>query len=551
MQEIQALDGVLFARMLRSGAANLKNHADEINDLNVFPIPDGDTGDNMLFTVMGGVSHHEEPCEHLGNAAQKASDGMLLSARGNSGVILSQFFEGMGKGFSGLEKADATAIGAAFQKGVSQAYSAVMTPTEGTILTVIREGTEYACQSQAETPEKYFSAFVTEAKRSLARTPELLPVLKEAGVVDSGAAGLIYMVDGMMQGIYKEIPLEDATAEKEEKIDFDAFDENSVLEFGYCTEVMLRLQRVKTDLEAFDAQAVKDYLTSVGDSVATVKSGSLLKIHVHTKEPHKVLAYCQQYGEFLKVKIENMSLQHENSVFAETEEQEKSAEKKEKTKPYGIVTVASGEGLCDFFRNSGADVVIEGGQTCNPSAENFLEAFDKVNAETIFVLPNNSNIILTAKQAASLYKKGKVLVVESTNIGEGYAAISMFDEGLGDAEDIYNGLTDAMKGVVTAEISHCVRDAHIGGVALHTGEYIGFVGKETLAVDVNRFTVACQTVEKLIFNRFDIGIVIYGCDVSEKEAEELEQYLTARYPDKEIYLMGGKQKIYDYIVIME
>lgn len=544
---MKTLDGILFARMINSGAANLKAHAQEINDLNVFPIPDGDTGDNMLMTMMGGVRHDDTTSQGLNEMANRVSSGMLLSARGNSGVILSQFFEGIKNGFEGLEAADTVEIGEAFRQGVKQAYSAVMTPTEGTILTVVREATEYACAQNAESPEEFLNVFIEEAKRSLARTPELLPVLKKAGVVDSGAAGLIYIVDGMMRAVVGE-DIEDFSdvAERAQELDLDAFNEDSILEFGYCTELLVRLQNVKIDISKFDVKVIADYLQTIGDSIVTVRNGSIVKIHVHTMTPQKVLDFCQQYGEFLKVKIENMSLQHNNTVT----EEKNNAPKKERQR-YGVVAVASGEGLKQTFIDHGVDVIVDGGQSMNPSAENFIEAFDEVNADVIFVFPNNGNIILTAQQAANLYEGSDVRVIESTTIGAGYAALTMLDTNSGDTDAIAEELRMAMEGVITAEISHCVREASIDGMELHTGEYIGFVGKNLLAADDDRLATVCKTVEMIGFEKYDVCIVICGKEATAEEAEQIEKYITSNYKGKEVYIIDGGQDVYDYIMIVE
>ena len=541
---MRTLDGILFARMINSGAANLKAHAKEINDLNVFPIPDGDTGDNMLLTMMGGV-HKDFDREVLCEAAERVSNGMLLSARGNSGVILSQFFEGIKNGFSGLHSADTKEIGEAFRQGVKQAYSSVMTPTEGTILTVVREATECACEQDADTPEAFLDAFIKEAKASLARTPELLPVLKKAGVVDSGAAGLIYIVDGMMKAVIGEDVSElTAFAGQQQELDLDAFNEDSILEFGYCTELLVRLQNAKTDIPSFDVKVITDYLQTIGDSIVTVRNGSIVKLHVHTKQPQKVLDFCQQYGEFLKVKIENMSLQHNNTV---TEEKVPAKERKK----YGVVAVACGEGLKNTFRERGADIIVDGCQSMNPSAEDFIEAFDEVNADVIFVFPNNGNIVLTAQQAAHLYEKSDVRVIESTTIGAGYAALAMFDTGSGDTDAIVEDLRMAMDGVITAEVSHCVRDAVIDGKEIHTGDYIGFVGKEMLAVNENRLVTVCDSLDALSFSKYDFCILIYGKDATDEEAQRIEAYIKARYKNKELYIINGGQDVYDYIMIVE
>ena len=544
---MRTLDGILFARMINSGAANLKAHAKEINDLNVFPIPDGDTGDNMLMTMMGGVHHDTSSCESLCEMADRISSGMLLSARGNSGVILSQFFEGIKNGFSGLQTADTKEIGEAFRQGVKQAYSSVMTPTEGTILTVVREATEYACEQNTDTPEAFLNAFVDEAKRSLARTPELLPVLKKAGVVDSGAAGLIYIVDGMMRAVIGEDIADFSEAsEKTQELDLDAFNEDSVLEFGYCTELLVRLQNIKTNISAFDVKVITDYLQTIGDSIVTVRNGSIVKLHVHTMTPQKVLDFCQQYGEFLKVKVENMSLQHNNTV---TEEKETYPSKERKK--YGVVAVACGEGLKNTFRERGADIIVDGGQSMNPSAEDFIEAFDEVNADVIFVFPNNGNIILTAQQAAHLYDKSDVRVIESTTIGAGYASLAMLDTSSGDTDAIVEDLRMAMDGVITAEISHCVRDATIDGKEIHTGDYIGFVGKEMLSVNESRLVTVCESIDALNFSRYDFCILICGKDATDEEAQRIEAYVNSHYRGKEIYIINGGQDVYDYIMIVE
>ena len=543
---MKTLDGILFARMINFGAANLRSHVKEINDLNVFPIPDGDTGDNMLLTIMGGV-YKDLDCEVLCEVAGRVSGGMLMSARGNSGVILSQFFEGIKNGFSGLHTANVREIGEAFRQGVKQAYGSVMTPTEGTILTVVREATEYACGQNTDTAEAFLDAFIKEAKASLKRTPELLPVLKKAGVVDSGAAGLIYILDGMMKAALGEDVSElTAAAEQTEELDLDSFDEDSVLEFGYCTELLIRLQNAKTDISGFDVKVITDYLMTIGDSIVTVRNGSIVKLHVHTMTPHKVLGFCQRYGEFLKVKIENMSLQHNNTV----PEKKGTAPAKERKK-YGVVAVASGGGLKQTFREIGADVIVDGGQSMNPSAEDFIAAFDEVNADAIFVFPNNGNIVLTAQQAARLYKSSDVHVIESTTIGAGYAALSMLDTGSDDVDAIVDDLNIAMEGVVTAEISHCVRDAVIDGKEIHSGDYIGFVGKDVLAVSENRLTAVCESIDELNLSKFDFCILIRGNDATDREADQIKEYIETRYKNKEYYIINGGQDIYDYIIIAE
>jgi len=542
----KTIDGQLYSRMLEGGAKLLALHAGEINDLNVFPIPDGDTGENMLLTLQGGADLVTDG-DDVSETASKISNAMLLSARGNSGVILSQFFAGISDGLKNVKEADTAAMGEAFRHGVRFAYQSVIKPTEGTILTVIREATEYACIKGTESPVAFFDAFLEEARRSLNRTPELLPILKKAGVVDSGAAGLIYIIEGMRYALTgEEIEGGSLFVKKNEPtLDLDAFGEDSVLEFGYCTELLLRLQNAKTDIAAFEVGKIISYLETVGDSIVAVKSESIVKIHVHTMTPDKVLSFCQQYGEFLKVKIENMSLQH-NNINGE----EDRSEKKEH-KPYGVVAVANGEGIKEAFLGMGADIIVDGGQSMNPSTEDFLRAFDEACADTVFVFPNNSNIILAAKQAASLYPHSDVRVLESKTIGEGYAALSMLDTEIGDVDEIAENCNMAMEGVLTAEISKCVRNAEMDGVEAHTGDYIGFMGKELLASAADRRDAAFATVDKLGLANRDVCILICGEDSTAEEAREIEAYIHSKYRSVEVYTVDGGQAIYSYIIVAE
>lgn len=547
MSNSQKIDGFLYAKMIKSGTANLRAHAKEINDLNVFPIPDGDTGDNMLLTIVGGAQAAGEGSGNLSETAKKVSDGMLLSARGNSGVILSQIFEGISKGLENISDADTDEIISALKEGVKQAYDAVMQPTEGTMLTVVRCATEHVSDENPSNPESLMSSFVDEAKHTLDQTPDMLPVLKKAGVVDSGGAGLLCIFEGMLGALRgEELSNGQAYSENssENVLDLDKFGEDSVLEFGYCTELLVRLQRAKTDIENFDVSIITDYLSSIGDSVATVKNGSIVKIHVHTMTPDKVLSFCQQYGEFLKIKIENMSLQHNN-----TDSVEKASVETEESckKDFAVVAVASGDGVKQLFTEHGCDVIVDGGQSMNPSTEDFLDAFKKANAKTIFVFPNNGNIILSAKQAAGMYTDSDVRVIESHTIGDGYASLTMFSPESGDADTIEAELIDAMSGVVTAEISKSIRDTD----EVSAGDYIGFVGKDIIASKPERLDTAKETVDKLGISMYDICIVIYGKNTDEDEAIMLEKHILSTYPGKEVYTISGVQEIYDYIIIME
>ena len=538
MVATQKLNGTVFAQLVRSGAANLRLHAQTVNDLNVFPIPDGDTGSNMLLTIVGGADAAKHPAQSLSDTARRVSDGMLLSARGNSGVILSQIFDGIAEGFSGLDEADYQDCIHALQEGVRHCYNAVMEPTEGTMLTVMRCATEHVADKTPRDTQALLTDFLDASKRTLEKTPDMLPVLKKAGVVDSGGAGLVYIMEGMLQALNGDTELTELTVPEstEQQLDISRFTEDSVLEFGYCTE-LLRLQRCKTDLDSFDISILTEGLKELGDSVVAVKTGTVVKLHIHTMTPDKVLAFCQRYGEFLKIKIENMSLQHNNTV----------AETQTERKHYGVVAVASGEGVKQLFSDRGTDVVIDGGQCMNPSTEDFLAAFHEVNADTVLVLPNNSNILLTAKQAAQMYPDSDVRVLESKTVGDGYAALSMLCTDSEDTEQIVKELTDAMQGVVTAEVSRSARDT----AETKAGDYIGFVGKNILASNADRLSAACATVDALEMRTRDICILLYGKSASEEEAEKLSRYILSRYPGKEVYVMDGRQEIYDYILILE
>lgn len=557
---VNTIDGELYSQLITAGAANLSIHEEEVNNLNVFPIPDGDTGSNMLLTMNGGKNAIIQEA-NISKAAQVIASGMLLSARGNSGVILSQFFDGISSGFADLTTADVAQFGIACREGVKHAYEAVMTPVEGTILTVVKDATEYACSIKADSILDFIENFIAEAKLSLERTPNLLPVLKKAGVVDSGGAGLIYIMEGMKQFLKGETI---STANKDDLtksqhggnfgsqakgIDLNKFTSDSILEFGYCTELLLRLQNAKCDVENFSVETIKEYLGSIGDSIVAFKTGSIIKIHVHTKNPGKVFDFCQQYGEFLTVKVENMSLQHNN-----LDEDEFAKPKKDNTKDakkYGVVAVASGSGIQQMFREHGADVVINGGQSMNPSAEDFIKAFKEANAETIFVFPNNGNVILAAKQAAKLFQEAQIEVIETKTIGQGYAGLTMLDTTSNDTQQILDDINMGIEGVDTYMISHCVRDAEMDGKQLHAGDYIGFLDKKILVASSDRKKTAFQTVEGIDFTDHEVCILIRGIDSTSYEEEEVRNYLMLKHPGIEVYEVEGGQDIYSYIFIVE
>ena len=543
------LDGILFARLLRGGAANLKANVTTVNDLNVFPIPDGDTGDNMFLTINSGAAAAGEGSESLSQTAGKAASGMLLGARGNSGVILSRIFAGLAKGFEGIARADVRAVARAFESGVSEAYGAVSVPVEGTILTVLKDSVTAANGNIADdsTLESYFADFNSELKESLERTPDLLDVLKEAGVVDSGGAGLGYIIEGMINALDgAEVSLE-APAAQAKSVDLDAFGADSVLEFGYCTEFLLRLQSSKIDIDNFNADELKSYLNSVGESVVCFREGTVVKVHVHTMTPGNIINHMQRYGEFLTFKMENMTLQHN-----ENHMQEKFAPKVNKPhKPFGVVSVAAGSGIKDAFISLGCDVVVDGGQSMNPSAEDMIAAFNEINADVIFVFPNNSNIIMTANQAAQLYDGAEVRVVPTKTIGEGYAAISMMDTTVGDTDAVIADLEAVIAGVVTGMVSRAVRDAEMNGVAVKKDDFIGFAGDTVYTDSPDRNTAAIELCEAAKAQRYDIMLLVCGADATEAEAQALYNELHNKYRRTEIVMIDGGQPVYDYIIILE
>lgn len=551
---IYELNGTLFADMIRGGAGNLRANAQTVNDLNVFPIPDGDTGDNMSLTMEGGdAAIAGEASESISYIADKLAGGMLLGARGNSGVILSQFFAGISKGLAGVERADATALGRAFSSGVKQAYDAVLTPTEGTILTVAREATEYVVSriTPESTLEDFFSLFIEKMHDSLRHTPELLPILKESGVIDSGGAGLVYIIEGMNKILHGEKV--ESTAHAPQKAapapDLSAFGADSTMEFGYCTEFLLQLQNCKVDAERFPVETITEALTALGgESIVAFKTGTVVKVHVHTMFPWKVFEACQKYGEFLTVKVENMALQHSEAK-VENRFEEKAV--KHEHKAYGVVAVATGEGIKETFRSLGADVIVEGGQTMNPSSEDFLAAFDEANADTIFVFPNNSNIILTARQAAALYKNADVRVLDSKTVGDGYAALTMLDFESGDTDAIAEELNAAMQGVVTGMVTRSVRDSHLGGMEIAKDDYIGIAGKQILADGATVADAAKQLLGGIDMTDRAVIIAICGKEATASDMDAVRDYITATYPQVELYEIDGGQDIYHFIFVVE
>lgn len=540
----KTIDGLMYLNMLRGGARNLGANRAAVNDLNVFPIPDGDTGDNMFMTIDAGASKTADS-PLLGEVASHAAHEMLLGARGNSGVILSRIFAGIGKGLESEREVDIPRFIFALQQGVKEAYRAVSDPVEGTILTVYREAVEAVGREKPDSFEGLFDVMLRALTASLERTPELLDVLKEAGVVDSGGAGFVYIAEGMKAAL-KGIEFSAGESSPAAKsVNLDAFTEDSELEFGYCTEFLLRLQKSKIDIDGFDLNVFKDWLNSVGDSVVAFKEGTIVKVHVHTKRPGDILNRCQEYGEFLTTKIENMTLQH-NETHGKVGYRPKNTKPK---KPYGIVTVAAGDGLKEIFTSLGVDAVVDGGQSMNPSAQEMLDAYEAVGAQTVYVFPNNGNIIMTAEQAAAMAEDIDVRIIRTKTIGEGYAAISMFDITVGDTDAVVAYLDEIIGGVVTGIVSVASRDV-AGGVEVARGDYIGFVGDDIYVDEKTPEEAMIGLCEKLGAKNYDVMLILAGADADADAAAKMYDTIKAQYRRTEVIMLQGDQPIYDYIMIL-
>jgi len=539
--------------MLLGGASSLLENVEELNALNVFPVADGDTGTNMYKTMQGGLMEatSAEETDSIGKVSKNFAKGILLSARGNSGVILSQIFTGINEILRYFDTATPTQLADAYRKGIEKAYSAVQNPTEGTILTVFRESTEYAAQNitKDSSVEDFFLLHITEARRSLGKTKELLPVLAEADVVDSGAAGYLAVAEGMYKALTGELVPEEFTQSPSESapaIDIDSFTRDSILEFGYCTEVLIRLTTAKVDPDSFDIKTIIDNLNELqGESVVAYKQDDIVKVHVHTFTPGLVLAKMQEYGEFLTVKIENMSIGHSES------EKLKNSDKKKKRKKFSVVSVSTGDGISALFTDMGADRIINGGQTQNPSTEEFIEAFSECNSEHIIVLPNNKNIILAAKQAGELYTEAKVHVVETRNLAEGYCALAVINPGFTDMQVLTDSALRAAKDVQSFEITRAVRNATIDGVDVNKDDYMAIGSGKVAATAPTPEEAVLKALEETDTDLAEIITLFTGKDVSAESRAALTEELSEIYDECEIVVYEGGQDIYDYYVAIE
>ena len=549
------LSGAMFRAMIANGGLGLERHCNEVNDLNVFPVPDGDTGTNMTATMRGGIEAVANVPNDAGIAEIAAAirKGMLLGARGNSGVILSQFFAGLCDGLKELEEASVEEFADAMQNGVKRAYEVVVTPVEGTILTVMREGCEAACcgLNRNSSFEDYFVSLQTKMKESLQNTPELLPVLKEAGVIDSGGAGLVYIVEGMAKAIGGMI-MEDVSLHidggSSKPIDFSAYNEDTKLDYGYCTEFILQLTNEKNGPATFDLGACIAFLETLGNSIVAFRDNNLVKVHVHTKTPDKAIAYALTFGDFLTFKMENMTLQHEEvlSQRASSHDEAVTPIPKNVRKPISIVAVSPTEGFTKQFKEYGVPVVIQSTELMNPDSTEFINAFDQANADNIIVLPNNKNELMVAHQAAKLYSKSWIYVLETPDVMKGMCAAAVSDLADLSLEDNLSRMESAINNAHSIAIAKASHGYRSGEVVVKKGDYIGILDSSIVASSEEIVAVFEKTLQ-ILPNLDDISLVTIfaGEIIDEQMKEQLEAVISDIDPFIECCILEGGQQLYD------
>ncbi|MCH1623823.1 DAK2 domain-containing protein [Ferdinandcohnia quinoae] len=557
---ITTLDGKRFAEMVILGASHLSNNAKMVDALNVFPVPDGDTGTNMNLSMTSGAKEVKNNVSvHIGKVGSSLARGLLMGARGNSGVILSQLFRGFSKAIEQKEIINTIDFAQALQNGVETAYKAVMKPVEGTILTVAKDAAKHA--TEVATKEKDFVALMTEvvkeAQASLNRTPDLLPVLKEVGVVDSGGQGLLLVYEGFLAELkgekISEMQIsspsmnELVNAEHHKSVQSHMSTEDIV--FGYCTEFMVKFEDEKTNKNPFAEEKFRNDLSHLGDSLLVISDDDIVKVHIHSERPGDVLTYGQRYGSLINMKIENMREQHttilneDKGLQAPTQNFSKEKEK------YGIITVAMGSGITELFKSIGAHAVIEGGQTMNPSTEDIVKAIKSVNAEKYIVLPNNKNIIMAAEQAATVVDE-QVIVVPSKTVPQGMAALLAFNPA-GDLEVIESAMKDSLSHVKTGQITYAVRDTNIDGIDIEKDDFMGLADGKIVITDKDKLHAAKELLTNLIAEDDEIITVIYGEDASKNEVDSLVAFLEEKYEDVEVEVHDGKQPLYAFIFSIE
>ena len=541
----QTINGADFRRLMLSAAASIEIHKQQLNDLNVFPVPDGDTGTNMSMTINAAANDlrkTEDPT--LEKAAAVAASAMLRGARGNSGVILSLLLRGISKKLKGAEIADGVLWADALQEGVDAAYKAVMKPAEGTILTVARLAASKARSAAQENNHIEFvhEAALAEAKVALAGTTDMNPVLKKAGVVDAGGKGWVFALEAMLSALRGEdvvVPEGMEAVEVKDSANFDDFNTEDIT-FTYCTEFIIQREN---DL---DPEKLREFLSSLGDSLVLVDDEEIIKVHVHTNDPGKALHEAMDYGSFVTVKIENMRLQHTEKVMSEAEMAPKIAEPE---KPFGVVSVCAGDGLADVFQNLGTDGIISGGQTMNPSTQDILEAVNKVPAETVFVLPNNKNIIMAAEQVDALTPK-KVIVIPSKTVPQGVTAMLNFNSD-GTEEENVDAMTESLATVDTMQITYAARNSDFDGYDIHEGDYLALFGSQLFGTSQDIKVLLRSLAQKVRDDGKEYITIYYGADVKEKHAQKTADLFAEICPDADVNLLCGGQPVYYYMISAE
>lgn len=550
-----------FQEMVEAGAKRLQVNAEYVNSLNVFPVPDGDTGTNMnLSMTSGATAVVNSASDKVGELANVLAKGLLMGARGNSGVILSQLFRGFSKAILDVDTLNAEDLAKALVHGVETAYKAVMKPVEGTILTVARESAKAGERKARQTDDvvEVMSAVVKYGKKALDKTPDMLPVLKEVGVVDSGGQGLLFIYEGFLNALNGEFQADDtyepSPAEMDEMV--NAEHHRSVqgqlatedIKFGYCTEIMVRLGEGPTVDSNFDYDTFRNYLDGIGDSLLVVNDDEIVKVHVHTEHPGEVMNYGQKFGALIKVKVDNMRLQHEIILEHDEEVAEFEAAPTER-KPYAVIAIAAGEGVQELFKSLGAAYVISGGQTMNPSTEDILKAIKEVNADQVIILPNNKNIFMAADQAAEVADV-PVVVVPSKTVSQGMTAMLAFN-GEQSLEENKTAMTEMLDSVVSGQITNAIRDTAIDGVEIHEGDYLGMVDGKIILSEADKYQATLDTLNKMISEDIEIITIIVGEEGTQAEAEKLSEAIEASYPDLEVEIHEGKQPVYPYLLSAE
>ncbi|MCC3867303.1 DAK2 domain-containing protein [Terrisporobacter mayombei] len=540
---IQYIDGKRFRDMFVSGANNLQNHKDLVDKLNVFPVPDGDTGTNMSLTISYAIKElskvQNDDITDIGKALSK---GSLMGARGNSGVILSQIIRGIAKSIEGKDSLNVVDLANALKNGSDTAYKAVIKPIEGTILTVVRESGEYAVKVANSNMDmiEFLELVVKKANESLNKTPELLKALKEAGVVDSGGKGLVLIYEGMLSSLKgRNIESIEGGASSNVEVNVEQNISSEDIKFQYCTEFILESDKI-------DDLAIREMYMKFGDSLAVVGDEGVIKVHVHTNDPGLAIQEALKYGQLLTIKIENMKLQHENKVLNETAQtQEVPVEEKE----YGFIATSMGEGLAQIFKDFGVDHIIEGGQTMNPSTEDFMKAIENLNAKNIIILPNNSNIIMAANQAKELSDKN-IIVIPTKNVAQAFATLVTFDADADVSENEAN-MMEALSSVKSGQVTYAVRDTVINDVEVKEGNIIGIAEGKLLSAGDNVDEITADLIGKLVDEDSAIITLFYGEDTSEEEAEALRDSLEEKFEDIDVELHYGGQPLYYYLISVE